>query len=205
MIHPVPLVLEGRGLRLEPLTLAHRGDLAAAAADGGLWDLGFTSVPSPGQEEGYIRTALDGQRDGHMLPWAVRDLDTGTIVGSTRYHDILANMDRVEIGYTWYSKRWQRTRLNTSCKLLLLAHGFESLGCQVIGLRTDILNTVSQCAIERLGAHRDGVIRHYGIRKDGSVRDTVMYSILLREWPGVREGLERRLISGGFSRSQSQA
>jgi RimJ/RimL family protein N-acetyltransferase len=199
VIHPGPVVLEGRGLRLEPLTLAHAPDLAAAASDGKLWELGFTSVPAPGGEEAYIQTALDGQRDGHMLPWAVRDLRAGTIVGSTRYHDIMAGIDRVEIGYTFYAKRCQRSHVNTSCKLLLLAHGFDTLGCKVIGLRTDILNTRSQQAIEKLGANRDGVIRHYGLRKDGSVRDTVMYSILVGEWPGIRKRLEARLETGGFS------
>ena len=134
-----------------------------------------------------------------MLPWAVRDLGTGDIVGSTRYHDIMAAIDRVEIGYTWYAKRCQRSHVNTSCKLVLLRHGFDTLGCKVVGLRTDILNLASQRAIEKLGASRDGVIRHHGLRKDGSVRDTVMYSILLDEWPAVREGLEERLRNGGFS------
>lgn len=186
-------------MRLEPLTVEHAPDLAKAASDGRLWELGFTSVPAPGDEAAYVSTALDGQRNGHMLPWAVRDLDTGDVVGSTRYHDILAAMDRVEIGYTWYAKRCQRSRVNTSCKLLLLRHGFDALGCQVVGLRTDILNHASQRAIEKLGANRDGVIRHYGLRKDGSVRDTVMYSILLKEWPGVRARLEERLRNGGFS------
>lgn len=200
MIHPQPVVLEGHGMRLEPLSLGHRDALAAAAGDGKLWELGFTSVPAPGQEETYIETALEGQREGHMLPWAVRDLSTGTIVGSTRYHDIMASIDRAEIGYTWYAKRCQRSHVNTSCKLLLLTHGFESLGCKVMGLRTDILNLRSQAAIEALGAHKDGVIRHHGARKDGTVRDTVMYSILLGEWPAIRERLADRLRNGGFSR-----
>lgn len=199
MIQLSPVVLEGHGIRLEPLSLAHRDGLAAAAADGKLWELGFTSVPAPGQEESYIQTALDGQRDGHMLPFAVRDLSSGTIVGSTRYHDIVAPIDRVEIGYTWYAKRCQRTHVNTSCKLLLLAHAFDTLGCAVVGLRTDILNTVSQSAIAKLGAQRDGVIRHHALRRDGSVRDTVMFSILAREWPQVRERLEGRLRNGGFT------
>lgn len=199
MIHPKPIVLESYGMRLEPLTFDHAPDLAAAASDGRLWELGFTSVPGPGGETAYIQTALDGQRDGHMLPWAVRDVSTGEIVGSTRYHDIMAAIDRVEIGYTWYAKRCQRSHVNTSCKLLLLRHGFDTLGCKVVGLRTDILNLASQRAIEKLGANRDGVIRHHGARRDGSVRDTVMYSILLDEWPGVRARLEERLQSGGFS------
>ncbi len=198
MVHPRPLVLEGHGLRLEPLSLDHRAALASAASDGKLWELFFTTVPEPDRTEAYIQAALDGQRDGHMLPWAVRDLNTGTIVGSTRYHDIVAAADRVEIGYTWYAKGCHRTHVNTSCKLLLLAHAFDALGCQVVGLRTDILNNVSQRAIEALGAHKDGVIRHHWPRRDGSVRDTVMYSILVTEWPAIRERLERRLKDGGF-------
>lgn len=199
MINPRPEVLESEGVRLEPLCLDHGHALAAAAADGRLWELGYTSVPAPGQEESYIQTALEGQRAGHMLPWAVRELSSGAIVGSTRYHDIVTAVDRVEIGYTWYAKRCQRTHLNTTCKLMLLAHAFDTLGCAVVGLRTDILNTRSQQAIERLGANRDGVIRHHALRRDGSVRDTVMYSILRSEWPTVRERLQGRLLAGGFS------
>jgi RimJ/RimL family protein N-acetyltransferase len=156
-------------------------------------------VPAPGEEGAYIRAALDGQRDGHMLPWAVRDLPTGAIVGCTRYHDIMAEIDRVEIGYTFYAKRCQRSHVNTSCKLLLMRHAFDTLGSKVVGLRTDNLNTVSQTAIEKLGANRDGVIRHSRARKDGSVRDSVLYSILLSEWPAIRERLENRLKTAGFS------
>jgi RimJ/RimL family protein N-acetyltransferase len=200
MIYPAPVVLDGHGLRLEPLSKDHAGALGRAAGDGRIFELHFTSVPAPGQEEAYIETALDGQRAGHMLPWAVRDLEKDEIVGSTRYHDIMAAIDRVEIGYTWYAKRCQRSHVNTSCKLLLLAHGFDTLGCEVVGLRTDILNTRSQQAIEKLGAHRDGVIRHHGQRRDGTVRDTVMYSILRSEWPAIRERLEKRLAMGGFAR-----
>jgi len=202
MIDPRPVILESERVRLEPLSPDHREALAAAAADGRLWELGFTSVPAPGQEEPYIQTALEGQRAGHMLPWVVRDLSSGRIVGSTRYHDIVPAVDRVEIGYTWYAKQCQRTHVNTTCKLMLLAHGFDTLGCAVVGLRTDILNTRSQQAIEKLGANRDGVIRHHALRRDGSVRDTVMYSILRGEWPAVRERLEARLRSGGFSARQ---
>ncbi len=203
MIHLKPVVLEGYGMRLEPLTLDHTPDLAKAAGDGRLWELGFTSVPAPGGEAAYIQTALDGLRDGHMLPWAVRDLRTDEIVGSTRYHDIMAAIDRVEIGYTWYAKRCQRSHVNTSCKLLLLRHGFDALACRVVGLRTDILNLASQRAIEKLGAHRDGVIRHHALRRDDSVRDTVMYSILLDEWPAIRTRLEDRLRNGGFAPARS--
>jgi len=198
MIHPRRITLEGHGVRLEPLTPDHREGIAAAARDGRLWELGFTSVPAPGDEGRYIETALEGEKAGHMLPWVVRDLPSGDIVGSTRYHDILADMDRVEIGYTFYARRCQRTHINTACKLLLIGHGFDGLGCEVVGLRTDILNLRSQEAIARLGANRDGVIRHFGKRKDGSIRDTVMFSILRKEWPEVRARLEGRLANGGF-------
>jgi RimJ/RimL family protein N-acetyltransferase len=150
-------------------------------------------VPAPGETEGYIRTALEGQKAGHMLPWAVRDLESGKLVGSTRYHDIIPAADRVEIGYTWYAKSKQRSHVNTNCKLMLLEYGFDKVGCKVIGLRTDNFNFASQKAIEALGAKKDGVLRHHWPRKDGSVRDTVMYSILLEEWSGVRKHLEFRL------------
>ena len=193
MIKPRPSVLEGRGVRLEPLAREHRADLAAAAADGKLWELWFTSVPAPGEEQAYIDAALAGQQAGEMLPWAVRDLDSGAIVGSTRYHDIIAAADRVEIGYTWYAQRCQRSHLNTACKLLLFEYGFEKVGCKVIGLRTDNFNFRSQKAIEALGAKKDGVIRHHWPRRDGTVRDTVMYSVLASEWPDVRRHLELRL------------
>jgi RimJ/RimL family protein N-acetyltransferase len=205
MIHPRSVVLEGHGMRLEPLTLDHAEALAKAAMDGRLFELHFTTVPAPGQESAYIQTALDGQGAGHMLPWAVRDLDKDEIVGSTRYHDIVPAVDRVEIGYTWYAKRCQRTHVNTTCKLLLLTHGFDTLGCQVIGLRTDILNTRSQQAISNLGANRDGVIRHHALRRDGTVRDTVMFSILRSEWPAIRERLEARRRNGGYSGGRDPA
>jgi RimJ/RimL family protein N-acetyltransferase len=188
-----PQVLERDGIRLEPLTLAHEDGLAAAAADGELWRLWFTSVPEPGQTRSYLETALAGQQEGHMLPWAVRDLGSGRLAGTTRYHDIVAGIDRVEIGYTWYGRSWQRSHVNTVCKLLLLEHAFAAIGCQVVGLRTDNFNFASQRAIEGLGAKKDGVIRHHYSRRDGSVRDTVMYSILAGEWPAVKRHLELRL------------
>lgn len=193
MISPTPITLEGPGVLLEPMSPAHATALAAAARDGALWELWFTSVPRPDEVARYIETALAGQRDGHMLPWVVRDAATDTIVGTTRYHDIVAAIDRVEIGYTWYAKRWQRSHINTACKLTLMRHAFDTLDCAVVGLRTDLFNVVSQAAIERLGAHRDGVLRHHQARRDGSARDTVMYSILRSEWPGVQERLTRRL------------
>ncbi len=193
MIQARPVTLEGHGVRLEPLTAGHAADLRAAAADGELWTLRITSVPEPDQTEAYIAAALAGAEAGHMLPFAVRDLDSGRIVGSTRYHDIIASVDRVEIGYTWYAASRQRSHVNTACKLLLMTHAFEDLGCAVVGWRTDILNLRSQAAIERLGARRDGVIRHHALRRDGTVRDTVMYSLLRDEWPEVRERLTQRL------------
>jgi RimJ/RimL family protein N-acetyltransferase len=186
-------------LRLEPLERRHEQELAAAAADGALWELWFTVVPAPEETAGYIERALAGQREGRMLPWAVRDLATGAVVGSTRFHDIAADIDRVEIGYTWYAKSSQRTHVNTSCKLLLLTHAFEQLGCKVVGLRTDKFNFASQRAIEALGAKKDGVIRHFGTRRDGSARDVVMYSILASEWPEVKWHLARRLARHGRS------
>ena len=193
MITPVAVALEGHGVRLEPLTPAHAEGLAAAAADGSLWELWYTSVPDPGQTETYISEALEGQRAGHMLPWAVRELATGAIAGTTRYHDMVPGIDRVEIGWTWYATRWQRSHVNTACKLLLLGHAFDTLGCRVVGLRTDNFNFRSQKAIEALGARKDGVIRHHHARRDGTVRDSVLYSILAAEWPDVRRHLATRL------------
>ena len=196
MINPVPVTLEGNGIRLEPLTPDHRDGLAAAATDGRLWELWFTVVPSPDMIPAYIDAALAKQKEGVMLPWAVRDLTTGAIAGSTRYHDIVREIDRVEIGYTWYGASWQRTHVNTTCKLLLLTHAFESLGCKVVGLRTDNFNFASQKAIEAIGAKKDGVIRHHQARRDGSARDSVMYSILAHEWPDVKRHLMLRLARG---------
>ena len=193
MITLSPVTLEGHGVRLEPLSPDHHEGLAATAADGRLWELWFTSVPAPQETGAYIATALEGQRAGHMLPWAVRDLATGTIAGSTRYHDIAAPIDRVEIGWTWYGASWQRSHVNTACKLLLLAHAFETVGCRVVGFRTDNLNFASQRAIMALGARHDGVLRHHQARRDGTVRDSYMYSILLHEWPDVKRHLLLRL------------
>jgi N-acetyltransferase len=193
MIYPEPVALEGHGIRLEPLLEEHHDALNAAAADGRLWELWFTTVPAPEAMRAYVADALKGQRDGHMLPWAVRELTMGTIVGSTRYHDIVPAIDRVEIGYTWYAESRQRTHVNTACKLLLLAHAFDTLGCKVVGLRTDNFNFRSQRAIEALGAKRDGVLRHHAMRRDGTVRDSVMYSILASEWRDVRRHLELKL------------
>ena len=193
MIHPVPVQLEGHGVRLEPMEASHAPGLREAASDGQLWELWFTAVPEPDKVDAYISTALEGQRAGHMLPWIVRELTSGKVVGSTRYHDIVAPIDRVEIGYTWYARSWQRTHVNTACKLLLFEHGFDTLGCAVVGLRTDNFNFASQRAIERLGARKDGVIRHHQARRDGSARDSVMYSVLASEWADVKRHLLLRM------------
>ena len=193
MIDVQPVVLEGGGVRLEPLADEHHEALGLAAADGRLWEQWFISVPPPEGMRAYVADALQGQRDGRMLPWVVRDLTSGAIIGTTRYHDVVASLDRVEIGYTFYGQSHQRTHVNTTCKLLLLRHAFETLGCKVVGLRTDNFNFRSQRAIEALGAKKDGVIRHFSLRRDGTVRDTVMYSILATEWPDIRRYLEFRL------------
>jgi len=197
VISPKSATLEANGIRLEPMSMEHGDGLDRAAADGKLWELFFTSVPAPGETGKYIATALEGQKAGHMLPWVVRDVKTGDLLGSTRYHDIIAVAGRVEIGYTWYAARCQRTHVNTTCKLLLLEYGFEKLNCKVIGLRTDNFNFRSQRAIEALGAKKDGVIRHHWPRRDGSIRDTVMYSILAAEWPDVKQHLQFRLKRNG--------
>lgn len=193
MIHLAPVTLERDGVRLEPLTAEHHEGLAAAVSDGRLWELWYTATPEPHLTPQYIADALLGQSEGHMLAWAVRDLASGAIIGSTRFHDIVARLDRVEIGHTWYGASWQRSRVNTTCKLMLLTHAFETLGCEVVGLRTDNFNFRSQRAIEALGAKKDGVLRHHQARRDGTVRDSVFYSILRAEWRDVRRHLELRL------------
>ncbi|KFC71131.1 GNAT family N-acetyltransferase [Massilia sp. LC238] len=190
MIKVLPATLEFNGLRLEPLAPHHEDGLRAAASDGELWKLRVTSVPEPHNAAQYIGTALD-TRD--RLAFAVVDARHGSVLGTTSYHDIVPSVDRVEIGYTWYARRVQRTHVNTSCKLLLLSHAFDTLGCGVVGLRTDCENFASQAAIEALGAKKDGVIRHHALRRDGTVRDTVMYSILRGEWPLIKRALHERL------------
>lgn len=190
---PQPCTLTGHGVRLEPLSLDHAEALTRAAHDGELWNLRVTSVPEPDQTASYIQAALDGQAAGHMLPFVVMHAATGTIIGSTRYHDIISSVARLEIGYTWYGKSHQRSFVNTACKLLLLEHAFDSLGAGVVGWRTDNYNFASQRAIERLGAKRDGVLRHHALRRDGTVRDTFMYSVIAGEWPEVRAHLSYQL------------
>ena len=187
MIDVKPVTLTDGRIRLQPMSLAHVDALKAAAADGELWRLRVTSVPTPEDTQGYVERAL-AMKD--RLPFVVVDLENdGRIVGSTSYHDILPAVDRVEIGWTWYAKSMQRSHVNTCAKLLLLVHAFETLGAKVVGWRTDNYNFASQQAIERLGAKKDGVIRHHALRRDGTVRDTVMYSVTAGEWPEIKAHL----------------
>lgn len=184
-----PITLTARGLKLVPLTLEHEPGLRAAAADGELWKLRITSVPEPEQTAAYIASALEMHAAGHRLAFAVTDEASGTVLGSSSFHDILPAVKRLEIGYTWYAARCQRTHVNTTAKLLLMTHAFETLGCHVVGWRTDNFNFASQAAIERLGARKDGVIRGHALRRDGTIRDTVMYSLRCGEWPEVKAQL----------------
>ncbi|MEG0142409.1 MAG: GNAT family protein [Comamonas sp.] len=184
-----PVTLRDRGVRLEPLALSHEIGLIAAATDGELWKIRVTSVPAPQEVRSYIETALLGRDQGHRFAFAVVDDATDKVLGTTSYHDIVPAIRRVEIGYTWYAKSMQRTHVNTSAKLLLLAHAFGTLACHVVGWRTDNFNFASQRAIERLGAKKDGVIRGHALRRDGTIRDTVMYSMRSGEWPEVRAQL----------------
>ena len=185
-----PVTLKARDLALVPLALAHEEGLRAAAADGELWKLRVTSVPEPHETRAYIETALQAREAGHRFAFAVTEAETGTVLGSTSFHDILPAVKRVEIGYTWYARRCQRTHVNTTCKLLMMTHAFDALGCHVVGWRTDNFNFASQRAIERLGAKKDGVIRGHVMRRDGTIRDTVMYSLRAGEWPEVKAQLQ---------------
>jgi N-acetyltransferase len=190
MLNVQPVTLSDGRIRLEPMSLDHVDALGAAAADGALWKLRVTSVPDPEDTRGYVERALAMREQGHRLPFVVVDLENdGRIIGSTSYHDIVPAVDRLEIGWTWYAKSAQRSHVNTSAKLLLLVHAFETLGAQLVGWRTDNYNFASQKAIERLGARKDGVLRHHAVRRDGTVRDTVMYSVTAGEWPEIKAHL----------------
>ena len=189
----LPVTLERAPVRLVPLDLEHEAGLAAAAADGELWTLRVTSVPEPGATRAYIETALRMRAEGHRLAFAVLDGMTSEVIGSTSFHDIVPAVQRLEIGYTWYAKSRQRSAVNTTAKWLLMRHAFETLGAQLVGWRTDNFNFASQRAIERLGARKDGVLRHHALRRDGTVRDTVMYSLAAGEWPEVKAQLEDQL------------
>ena len=191
---PPDVTLERDGIRLEPLALTHEVGIAAAAADGELWSLRFTSVPEPQETRAYIETALKQRVEGSRLAFAVIDVAAnggkGKVIGSSSYHDIVPAIKRVEIGWTWYAKSYQRSKVNTLCKLMLMQHAFEALSCDVVGWRVSHMNVASQRAVERLGAKRDGVLRHHAPIRDGKVRDTVMYSMLADEWPKKKALLE---------------
>jgi RimJ/RimL family protein N-acetyltransferase len=185
-----PATLKGDHATLEPLELGHEAALQAAAADGELWRLWYTSVAPPDQIGDYIARALDMRERLGAMPFAVRQNATGEIVGCTRYFNVDAANRRLEIGHTWYSKRAQRTAINTECKLLLLTHAFEVLRCIAVEFRTHWFNHASRVAIERLGAKQDGVLRNHQLLPDGSKRDTVVFSIIDGEWPAVRRHLK---------------
>jgi len=195
MMNVQPVTLTDGRIRLEPLGLHHVDALKAAAADGELWKIRVTSVPDPEDTRGYVERALQGQREGHRLPFAVIDLEREALVGCTSFHDIVPAIDRLEIGWTWYGRSTQRTHVNTCAKLLLMTHAFETLGAQLVGWRTDNYNFASQRAIERLGARKDGVLRHHAVRRDGTVRDTVMYSVAAGEWPEIKAHLKYLLAA----------
>ncbi len=184
-----PVILTARGICLVPLSLDHEAGLRAAAADGELWRIRVTSVPEPENSRKYIDDALTMREAGNRFAFAVTETDTGNVLGCTSFHDIVPAVKRVEIGWTWYAKSAQRSHVNTTCKLLMLTHAFEALGCHVVGWRTDNFNFASQTAIERLGAKKDGVIRGHALRRDGTIRDTVMYSMRNGEWPEVKAQL----------------
>jgi RimJ/RimL family protein N-acetyltransferase len=189
----VPVHLADDYVALEPLTLDHASALETAAGDGELWNLNVTRVPAPGQARDYIAKALQGQQAGHMLPFAVRETGSGDIVGTTRYYEFEAELPRLAIGYTWYAKRWQQTHLNTACKRLLLEHAFDTLGCVAVAFHADEANEPSLRAIERLGAQREGVLRAHKRRPDGTLRNTVCFSILAEDWPNVEGWLGMRI------------
>ncbi len=193
MLTVAPVTLADERIRLEPLGLQHLDGLKRAAADGALWTIRVTSVPDPDDTRGYIERALQGFAEGHRLAFAVLDGVSGEVIGSSSYHDIVPAVERLEIGYTWYARSRQRTHVNASAKLLLMTHAFETLGARLVGWRTDNFNFASQRAIERLGARKDGVLRHHAVRRDGTIRDTVMYSMAAGEWPEAKAELQSRL------------
>ena len=181
--------LTERDIILEPLALVHEENLQNAAQDGELWNIRVTSVPEPDQTKKYIEDALAMREAGSRFAFVVLEAGSNKVLGTTSFHDILPAVKRVEIGYTWYRQSSQRSHVNTTCKLIMMTHAFETLGCNVVGWRTDNFNFASQAAIERLGAKKDGVIRGHAMRRDGTIRDTVMYSLRSGEWPEVKAQL----------------
>ena len=191
-----PITLDGRHARIEPLASAHHDELVAAAADGELWDLWFTSVPRPEAMREWMDAALAQREEAGAMPFVIRRAGDNRLVGATRYFNVAAPNRRLEIGHTFYARSVQRTAVNTESKLLLLTHAFEALGCLGVELRTHFMNRESRRAIERLGAKLDGVLRAHMVMPDGSLRDTCVYSIIAHEWPAVRNNLAFRLERG---------
>ena len=188
-----PITLEGQFVKLVPLTLEHRDALVNAASDGKLWELWFTSVPNEERVDDYLSMAFEQQSVGRAIPFAVIDKRTDEVIGSTRFCNIDNINRRLEIGYTWYAKRFQRTGVNTECKKLLLSYAFETLNVIAVEFRTHWHNQASRNAIARLGAKQDGLLRNHQIMADGCVRDTVVFSIIDGEWPMVKRSLEFKL------------
>ena len=190
-----PITLTGEHARLEPLSMSHLEGLMEATRDGELWKLWYTAVPSPEEMRLEIRRRLKLQDTGAMMPWTVLSQPSGKIAGMTTFMNIDSKYRRVEIGSTWYAKSAQRTALNTECKLMLLTYAFETLQCIAVEFRTGFFNQASRRAIERLGAKRDGILRSHQLYANGTLRDTVVYSIIAAEWPGVKENMNYKLTS----------
>lgn len=187
-----PIILRLNGIRLEPLEITHEKDLRQATADGALWQIPFAAIPEENAVADYIHTALAQRAQAQRLAFAVIDENRQTAIGSSSYYQIQPEVQRLEIGYTWYAQSHWRSHVNTHCKLMLLTHAFETLQARVVGLRTDCLNIRSQQAILRLGARQDGMIRGDKLRHDGSIRDSVLYSISQEEWPAVKSRLQNK-------------
>jgi RimJ/RimL family protein N-acetyltransferase len=188
-----PVTLEGPRLRLEPLTEAHHAAFCAVGLDDELWRWIPTPVHTPEEMAAYIGFALEEQRAHRALPFAIVAKSEGRVIGSTRYGNIERVHHRVEIGWTWLARPWQRTTANTEAKYLLLRHAFETLGCVRVELKTDALNERSRAAIQRIGAREEGILRNHMITASGRIRNTAYYSIIASEWPEVRTNLERKL------------
>ena len=188
-----PVTLSGSRVLLEPLSLEHLDGLSAAVKDGELWNLWYTSIPSPEKAEGYIKTALDMRANAGAMPFIIRDRESSTIIGCTRYFNVDELNQRLEIGHTWYSESYQRTAGNTESKYLLLSHAFEELNAIAVEFRTHWHNHKSRAAIARLGAKQDGVLRNHTRSADGIYRDTVVFSIIDLEWPAVKQSLQFKL------------
>lgn len=192
----VPVILEGSVVRLEPLAREHCNALCAVGLDPELWTFTTSQIRTPEDMQRYIETALEWQQNGTALPFAIVEKKTGAMVGSTRYANIDRANRRLEIGWTWVARRWQRTAVNTESKYLLLRHAFETLGCLRVEFKTDVLNVHSRRALLRIGATEEGILRSHMITDSGRIRDTVYYSIIASEWPEVKQALIAKLKKG---------